>query len=360
MRVLLTASRALIAPAIIRNLARHGHKVITADSSRFGAGNSSNKRKKHIRIPSCRFREVDFVNAINDIVKKEQINLILPLGEEGYYLAKHRAELLCDCFVEDIEKIERLHNKMMFYALCMELDIKTPHTEIAKCAGENKVYKRIFSRCGESTTLSPRNIDFSSGEWLAQDYIKGTPISSFSVGENTLVYGARFYNKMEPFSNICVVNNNELKQQAEDISDKIRERTGYQGVIGLDFILADNGELFCIECNPRITSALLFMDKYDLLGILLKQSNRVEIKDETCKFIGYMFWQFLVGGVTPRNIKTYTSTMQHFKESVFSIRDVKPFFASYMMNLEWMYLAWKNKISVKEAASYDIQYNQSN
>lgn len=360
MRILLTASRALIAPVIIRNFARYGHEVITADSMRFGAGNSCNKRVKHIRVPSCRFFESDFVHAINNIVKKEQINLILPLGEEGYYLAKHRVELLCECFVGDIEKIELLHDKMAFYSLCMKLGIKAPHTEIAKRAGENKIYKRIFSRCGESTTLNPQNIDFSGGEWLAQNFIKGTPISSFSVGANTLVYGARFYNKIEPFSNIYVINDNELKQQAEDIVSKIRAHTGYQGVMGMDFILADNEELFCIECNPRITSALLFMDKYNLLNILLKQSNSVEIKDETRKFIGYMFWQFLIGGVNPPNIKAYISAMLRFEESVFNIYDVKPFLASYMMNLEWMYIARKNKITVQEAASYDIQYNQSN
>jgi len=63
-------SRALIAPEIIRNLSKYGHSVITADSMRFGAGNSCNKRVKHIRIPSCRFYENEFVDAINKIVKK--------------------------------------------------------------------------------------------------------------------------------------------------------------------------------------------------------------------------------------------------------------------------------------------------
>ena len=118
MKILLTASRALIAPEIIGNLSKHGHSVITADSMRFGAGNSCNKRVKHIRVPSCRFYEKDFINAINGITEKEQISLILPLGEEGYYLAKYKDELLCDCFVEETEKIERLHNKLSFYNVC--------------------------------------------------------------------------------------------------------------------------------------------------------------------------------------------------------------------------------------------------
>jgi len=360
MKILITASRALIAPAIIRNLARHGHEVITADSMRFGAGNSCNKKIKHIRIPSCRFNEDEFIRAINDIVKKEKVDIILPLGEEGYYLAKHKAELLCDCLVEDIEKIELLHNKMTFYALCTELGIKTPYTEVARCAGENKIYKRIFSRCGESTTLKANNVDFSSGEWIAQDFIEGMPISSFSVDESTLVYGARFHNKIEPFSNLQVIDDIELCKQAEDITNKIREHTNYQGVIGLDFILSDSGELFCIECNPRITSALLFMDNYDLISILLRQVNCIEVKEETRKFIGHMFWQFLTCGVNLHNIKDYAFAMLHFKESVFNVRDIKPFLASYMLNLEWMHIARKNKITVQEAASYDIQYNQSN
>jgi len=360
MKILITASRALIAPAIIRNLARHGHEVVTADSTRFGAGNSSNKKIKHIRIPSCRFHENEFVLAINDTVEKERIDLVLPLGEEGYFLAKHKTELLCDCFVEDIAKIELLHNKMTFYILCTELGIKTPHTEFAWRTEENKIYKRIFSRCGESTTLNPRNANFSDGEWLMQDFIKGIPISSFSVGENTLVYGARYYNRIEPFSNIYTIDDDGLRQQCEYIIDKIRGRTGYPGVMGLDFILTDNGELYCIECNPRVTSALLFMEKNDLLRILLQQAGPIETKGETCKFIGYMFWQFLTGGVAPRNIKAYTHAMLHFKEAIFCIHDIKPFFACYMMNLEWIHGAWKNKITVQGAASYDLQYNQSN
>ena len=101
--------------------------------------------------------------------------------------------------------IELLHNKMKFYDLCTKLSIKTPYTEIAKYPVENKIYKRIFSRCGESATLNIRDVDFRSGEWIAQDFIKGVPISSFSVGENTLVYRAKFYSRLEPFSNIYII-----------------------------------------------------------------------------------------------------------------------------------------------------------
>ena len=361
MKILLTASRALIAPEIIRNLSKYGHLVITADSACFGAGNSSNKRKKHFRIPSCRFYEKEFISAINDIVKNERVELILPLGEEGYYLAKHKNELMCDCFACEIEKIEQLHNKLSFYNICMEFGIKTPYTEIAEHAEKmetNKIYKRVYSRCGESTSMKPRSRDLAKGQWIAQDFIKGVPISCFSAGKNTVLYGAGFYNKIAPFSNIQDIDDAVLKNEITGIVYKIKSGTGYNGVMGLDFIAADDG-LYCIECNPRITSGLLLMSEYNMLGILLNQNDSINTKGQKRKFIGYMFWQFLTGEVNYKNIKDYLFVIKNFKESVAGIRDIKPFIACYMMNLEWIWLARKNKINIREATSYDIQYNQS-
>jgi len=357
MRILLTASRALIAPEIIRNFAKHGHEVITADSMRFGAGNSCSKRIKHIRVPSCRFHENAFIDAIKDIAKKERVELIVPLGEEGYYLAKHKNELPCGCFVEEIEKIERLHNKLSFYNVCLDFGIKTPHTEIAKYMGKNKIYKRIHSRCGESTSMNPRSRDLFDGQWIAQDFIDGVPVSCFSAGDNLVVYKARFYNKISPFSNIYDVDDTGLKKEIRVTVNKIKSGTKYNGVMGLDFVLADDG-LYCIECNPRITTGLLLMSAYDLLGILQNRAEAIDTKGKNLKFAGYMFWQFLTGEVNFKNIKDYFSAMGNFKESVADIRDIKPFFASYMMNLEWMLLAFKKKINIREAAVYDLQYNQ--
>jgi predicted ATP-grasp superfamily ATP-dependent carboligase len=359
MRILLTSSRALIAPAVIRNFTSYGHEVITADSMRFGAGSSSNKRLKHIRIPSCRFAEDIFIHKINDIVEDEKIDIIIPLAEEGFYIAKHRNELKCNCLVEGIKKIEQLHNKMAFYELCVNAGIKTPYTEMASKFIKGKVYKRIFSRCGESTTLSCKDTDLLHDEWIMQDFIEGTPISSFTVGENTVVYKAKFHNGMEPFSNLYTIDDDIIQRQITHIVEIIRSRTGYNGVMGLDFILTPSKGLYCIECNPRITAGLLLMDKADLLNILLQQTEKADTKGEARKFIGHMFWQFLSGEVNFINIKNYLSAMWNFKETVFDIKDIKPYLTSYLMNLEWIWIAIKHKIHIKEATSYDIQYNQS-
>lgn len=88
----------------------------------------------------------------------------------------------------------------------------------------------------------------------------------------------------------------DLQKQAEQAVLKVGEslkRAGYKGIFGIDFLLDDDGKMFVIEVNPRITGATpllaaLFNDEetvpFYMLHILELGQFDYEIESRSAKF----------------------------------------------------------------------------
>ena len=92
-RVLITSTRMPFAIDAIRKLGATGHRVFASDTFATAPGNHSRYVEEAFVTPSPTFATEAFVRAIEAIVARCVIDVILPSFEEALYLAAYRDRL---------------------------------------------------------------------------------------------------------------------------------------------------------------------------------------------------------------------------------------------------------------------------
>ena len=128
MRVLVTSSRNTFALDAIRKLGSTDHTVVASDTYAGAVGSHSKYLEAHEVTASPRFETDAFIDDINRIVEKYDIDVILPTFEEAFYLAARRADLAdgVRLYAGNFDKLARLHDKASFQRLVAEAGVPVP------------------------------------------------------------------------------------------------------------------------------------------------------------------------------------------------------------------------------------------
>ncbi|MCZ6603215.1 MAG: ATP-grasp domain-containing protein, partial [Planctomycetota bacterium] len=289
LHILLTGGRAPATLDLARRFASAGHRVFVAESIRQHLCLHSRAVTRSHTVPWPRSRPEAYIEALVDIVKREGIDLLIPTCEEIFYIARdrERIEEHCEVFVDDLSRLDVLHNKFSFSNLAGRLGLKVPRTtllssRVAKLDGEREVWqqlkeqrivlKPVYSRFAAKTRILDQGFDLdgldASIQWIVQEYIAGSQYSTYSIVRegkivahtcskaiHTAGLGAGIY--------YLPVD----KPAASRWVEALVQGFPFTGQIGLDFIEREDGELFAIDCNPRATSGVhLFRETPNLLG----------------------------------------------------------------------------------------------
>ena len=129
-RALITSASTRVAYCICKNLSRHGIQAVMADSdplamsfwSRHAAG-------RHV-YTSPFLDEARFVEDILRIIDKEKIDVLIPVLEETYFVARHRAVLAphVRIFLAEYWKLISLHDKRSLKNIADRLGVGMPKT----------------------------------------------------------------------------------------------------------------------------------------------------------------------------------------------------------------------------------------
>ncbi|HPE53259.1 MAG TPA: ATP-utilizing protein, partial [Mesotoga prima] len=93
MRVLVTGARMWYAINTIRLLARSGHEVFAADSSRLSGGLYSRYLKGKFIYPSVGENSSAFVESVIEKIEELKIDVLCPTFEEGFVFSKYIGRL---------------------------------------------------------------------------------------------------------------------------------------------------------------------------------------------------------------------------------------------------------------------------
>ncbi|MDY6797090.1 MAG: hypothetical protein SWK76_17685 [Actinomycetota bacterium] len=151
---------------------------------------------------SPRYQTPQFIADLKRIIREKEIDLLVPQFEELFNIASHLDQFkgLTEVFLSPFETLARFYDKAAFVRLCEELPIRVPRTTIVtdkdtlkKAAGDYEQYftRASFSRGGvellTNTGLlaNATKIDnchpTPQNPWLAQEFVHGTDLCSFSV-----------------------------------------------------------------------------------------------------------------------------------------------------------------------------------
>ncbi|MCX6132107.1 MAG: ATP-grasp domain-containing protein [Proteobacteria bacterium] len=271
-RILLTAGRIPSALELARALARAGCYVVVADSYPTYLCQGSRAVAKTYVVPPPRLLQASYQLAILDIVFKEKIDLIIPASEEVLYLAAFKDELTkhCEVYFADSALLLTCHNKQNFNNLAHSYGLPVPSSTplllqssaVKQVQAKDYVLKRSYSRGGNAVIFAAAGTDPKEcsvpfdGSWLIQERIPGETLCSFSIAQHGHTRLTQVYRPSVTLGTTGVVFKNISEPKILMWVEEFIRKSKFHGFISFDFLRDQKGDIFAVECNPRITSGI--------------------------------------------------------------------------------------------------------
>jgi predicted ATP-grasp superfamily ATP-dependent carboligase len=354
MRVLVTGARLPAALEIARALSRQGHEVYTADTVRFGFAVRSRAVQNYFRVPSPAHRFPEFRVAILGILLKKKIDLVIPVSEEIFFLAKFAGEMPCRLLAPPFEILRTLHSKIEFQSLFPA----APSTKLVHNRAELEltarefgeiVLKKEFSRGAIGTRIRPTSLEGISFPILVQKYLAGSEVCTYSIAhEGKLLAHVAYEPRYRFGAGASVYFRSVTDEQSHALVQHFVSRTKYTGQVAFDFIQTDNGPV-ALECNPRATSGVHLLTPGQIANAVLGTSNERAVSPAGISRSA-LLTLLLTNLVSPTDLFKARDTS-------FSWRDPLPFLSQFASGAELAYRAWRWNMKAGDAFGYDLEWN---
>lgn len=356
--ILITGARAPIALEMARSFAHHGHTVIMADSCHLTIARWSNTVTKYYLLPSARYKTDDYINALNDIIKRENVSHLIPTCEEVFYVSLHKDKLNCTVWTSEIELMNQLHNKLIFTQFAHDY-FPIPETQLVKDFSDwanttAYVFKPVYSRFATGTIIGKKlsETDFTETEkanWIAQKRIKGHEICIYSIWDNGVLKGYTAYHplyRVGKGSGIFFepVTHHKTFELVQQFGQEIK----YTGQLCFDVIIDEHDVPYFIECNPRGTSGAHLINEEIALCYL--EDYSVVIYNEQEYAIKYAM-------AILHPFSYFTKRVRASRDVIYNSKDKKPFFLQFLSLFEITYIKFSKQLSWLEATTGDTEWN---
>lgn len=370
MNILLTLGRLAKGLELARSLHRAGHQVFVADPFKWHLSKPSKAIKRDYQVTAPNDDLHQYLQDLLDVVKRESIDLVIPVSEEALY-ASRLAAMLDDktrVFGPGFEQMARLHDKLAFARRCHSLGLAAPETyagDASEASGlglrSDYVVKPAHGCSGIGVHLRQRGDSFADGDAthlnLIQERIYGRHISSFSIVRSGQVQITALYEGDIHLGTVSVrFKRIDDMPEVETWIERFVEAEDYSGFISFDFIVDEAGRPYAIECNPRITSGIHLVHPADLAALTVGETV------QTPRFKRARYFQdahatltYAVGQIT--RPLTYFKTLWKVlttKDVVFDWRDPLPFWLMTPMSWDTIRPGLFEGIPLAEAATRDI------
>lgn len=362
MKILITGGRSLIAFELANCFLNFGHEVHIADVFKPYIWRKLKNKIHFHNYPSPNLKNKEFRKWVVEFYENIKPDLIIPINEEIFYWAKICNKNNIPIIAPKFEDLIMLHSKFEFNKMILSLGLNAPKTQIAKpnMMGENMVFKREFSRFGESILIKPKIASFleiKNNPMLAQEYIEGVDYSFYSLvcNHQILLFSAYKSNwRTKGGAAICFETIDiDIAIAAKNIAQKIGQKIDGFVQISCDFRIDKNGKIWLIECNPRATSGIhnIIYDWSKINSAFIEKKPQ-EIIPKGAKIgiamIVYGFFTALKNNEIGKFIKDYKSHRDCLKNvQIYSFFDA----------LKYMIGARQNNMTLSQFLTHDIEYN---
>ncbi|UJF34974.1 ATP-grasp domain-containing protein [Paenibacillus hexagrammi] len=394
-KVLVTGGRAPAALELVRALAKAGCEVIAAESLPRHLCRKSSSVKRCYRVPSPAVDPSGFIDALEEIIVSEHIDLLVPTCEETFYAASGYEKLsrLCEVFTVTLPQLRVLHSKWSFIQTVKELGFLAPatirlnseadwetfldnqgHEEAERgIFGDRVILKPEYSRfaakirildTGKMKRTATPQPDPQDYPWIVQQYIEGRQICTYSIVREGRLYAHATYTSQYAVQGGASVYFEPLDHPASlEWVKSFVWRIAFTGQIAFDFIETADGRLYPIECNPRTTSGVhLLADQPGFAEAVLSldgwEGEVLQPSPHAKKMLSLpMLLYGLSGRAALREIPRWLQKWVTTKDAVFHWKDLRPFVEQLPMLIHMRQVASKLGISLVEASTVDLEWN---
>lgn len=381
--VLLTGGRAPATLELARLLGSAGHRVIVAESARRHLCQHSRYVERSYQVPPPRQQPDAYIEKLCEIMQRERIDLLIPTCEEIFYVSRGRDRLLDfgEVLVEGIDVLRSLHDKWLFAEMAREVGALVPQTVRVQSPAQLReamlqargpvVLKPVYSRfaahvqivadpssvAGQSTLPEPTGRQ----PWLVQPFIKGKQVCSYAVARDGQLTLYADYETTHTAGQGASIHFAYLAHpQVRDFVSRFVQRHTFSGQIAFDFIENEQGELYVIECNPRLTSGVhLFTGQQEAATAYFSNRGKTVVPagKQACMLGMAMLTYGLLGMTNGEKAKRWVSDLLSARDVLFRRDDPRPFFDQFSMLADLAWQSFRTRKSMIACSTSDIEWN---
>jgi predicted ATP-grasp superfamily ATP-dependent carboligase len=369
--VLLTLGRLPKALALARACRAAGCRVLVADPFRWHLCRPSRDVDASFRVTAPNVSIEAYLDELLQIIHREAVDLILPVSEEALHVAQLADRLPAGVrlFSAPLSQLADLHHKLTFIARARDRGLPVPETYAADdpaaatlAAGSDYIEKPVHSCSGIGLRLARAGDPLlgDSADCIVQTRLEGEHISSLSLVSAGREIATAFY-RGRVFAGtvaICFERVTDSLAAQQWVSTFI-EGSDYTGFLAFDFIVDQQGVARAIECNPRITSGIHFLDPGALGAALLDPEGTENIAPSAGDRFqwGYStLTEAYAAFFQPREFIRRFREMLSARDVIWSLRDPLPFLLMTPMSCEILWPAMTSSVTLGEATQRDIAW----
>jgi ATP-grasp domain len=376
--VLLTLGRLPKALDLARGFHAQGFRVIVAEPFRWHLTRMSRRVAKSYTVTAPAQDRARYLQDLHTIIVKEGVNLVVPVSEEILH-----ASFLRDALPKGVRLyampshvLLALHNKRSFVDLCEAYGVNAPRTALlgepgalAITQASDFVAKPVFSCSGRGVQFCQRGdslatVQASAGDepTIVQSWVKGALVSSFSVAHEgelrtTVVYrGAVMSGSVAVCFERVMPDDPQHAPALAWVTQFVRAAR-FSGFISFDIVVDAAGQAFGIECNPRATSGLHFVDASSLAAAVDQPKSKAPIAFRPKRLMQQLYpcltevqKSMFGGGKFRQNLQR----MLQARDVTWDARDPMPFLTMPLTASQIIALSIRRRVTFGEVATLDV------
>jgi hypothetical protein len=371
--VLLTLGRLPKSVELIRGFSAQGFRVLVAEPHPWHLSRISNQVDRSFEVVSPVTEPEGYLRQLHDIVTRERVELVVPISEETMHASGLKARLPTGAtmFCPDQRTLLELHDKFRFIELARPAEVAVPETvalgdpQARRLAEAGPfVVKPRFSCSGRGVEFFEKGAPLPTRNepCVVQAKVEGQVLSTFSVVRDGRVLITVVYRGLVMAGTVSVC----FEQLDFPAIDRWVERFAahhrYSGFLSFDFVVDESGTPFGIECNPRITSGVHFVEPADLAAAMIAGPTQTPIVRLRPQRTAQQFYPTLteterafLKGEFAKARRSFLA-MWRARDVVWSWRDPLPFLTMPLTAWRILSHAIRKGTSLGEASTFDIEW----
>lgn len=368
--VLLTLGRLPKALDLARGFAEIGWRVVVAEPFARHLCGSSRSVAKSIRVPAPADGKAAYLQALARVVMDESIELVVPVSEETMHVAFLPPLLPPGVRVLTMppEALLPLYSKAGFVAFAQAHGLDVPDSAAlgsdaarALAAQGRVVVKPVHSCSGRGVVLPPEGAALPAPDpaspAIVQRFVAGQEFSTCTLAHRGRVLATAVYRGTLMSGSVAVAFERVAHPAIEDWVRRFVAAADWSGFIAFDLIVDAAGRPWGLECNPRTTSGLHFLDCADIARAILQPDTAPPPRHRPETRL-QQFWSCLTetqlslfrGGPFRANLHRLLTT----RDVCWSARDPWPLLAMPYTTWPIIRLAAQRRVPFGEVATLDV------
>jgi predicted ATP-grasp superfamily ATP-dependent carboligase len=362
--ILISGGKMTKALQLARSFHQAGHRVILIESHKYWLTGHrfSWAVDRFYTVPKPQAK--DYINSLLEIVQKEGVDVYIPVCSPvaSYYDAQAKDILskYCEVMHFDLDMVQKLDDKYKFSAIAASFGISVPDSYCI--THPQQILDFDFSKQGQKYIL--KSIPYDSVRRLNLTQLPcDTPLETAAFVEDLPISESNpwIMQAFIPGQEYCThstVRNGELqlhcccKSSAFQINYEMVDKPEIEawvrrfvsglnltGQVSFDFIEAEDGCVYAIECNPRTHSAITMFYNHPDVARAYLETDFPLIKPLKSSRPTYWIYHEIWRLVTqPMKIGQRLKIIASGKDAIFDWSDPLPFLMVHHAQIPWLLL----------------------